>query len=100
MVVCAILEQQKQCAIMARMTKFDIAIQYHVVGVRKMLNRRIGELRIDNDLKQSMIAKFLHIDRTTYSKYETGRLDIPVPILVQLAKFHNTSTDYLLRFDR
>ena len=36
------------------------------------------------------------MSQTGYSKYETGENDIPTKILIELAKFYNTSVDYLL----
>lgn len=57
---------------------------------------RIRDLREDHDLKQSAIALQLGISQTCYSKYEIGTSDIPVTILIQLARFYNTSIDYLL----
>lgn len=57
---------------------------------------RIRDLREDHDLKQSAIAMQLGISQTCYSKYEIGTSDIPVAILIQLARFYNTSIDYLL----
>lgn len=53
-------------------------------------------LREDKDLSQKDMAAILHIHQTTYSDYELGNLNIPIPILKQLALFHNTSIDYLL----
>jgi len=57
---------------------------------------RIRDLREDHDLKQSAIAAKLGITQTCYSKYEIGTSEIPVLILVQLARIYNTSIDYLL----
>ena len=57
---------------------------------------RIRDLREDHDLKQSTIAAKLNITQTTYSKYEIGTSEIPVPILIKLARLYNTSIDYLL----
>ncbi|QEY35337.1 helix-turn-helix transcriptional regulator [Caproiciproducens galactitolivorans] len=31
-----------------------------------------------------------------YSDYELGKLNIPIPVLVKLADFYNTSIDYLV----
>ncbi len=42
------------------------------------------------------MAKVLGMSQTGYSKYETGENDIPTEILISLARFHNTSIDYLL----
>lgn len=58
--------------------------------------RRIKDLREDRDLTQQDIAALLGIGQTTYSRYESGLLDIPIASLVKLAKFYQTSTDYLL----
>ena len=57
---------------------------------------RIRDLREDKDLSQKEIAKILNMSQTGYSKYEVGTNDIPTKILIQLAKFYNTSIDYIL----
>lgn len=58
--------------------------------------RRLRELREDKDLNQSKVAQYLNMSQTGYSKYETGENDIPTKVLIDLAKFYNTSVDYLL----
>ncbi len=58
--------------------------------------KRIRDLREDHDLNQTEIAKILGMSQTGYSKYETGENDIPTAILIKLAKFYDTSIDYLL----
>ena len=58
--------------------------------------RRIRDLREDRDLNQTQVAKMLGMSQTGYSKYETGENDIPTQILIRLARFYNTSVDYLL----
>lgn len=58
--------------------------------------RRIRDLREDNDLNQTQVAKMLGMSQTGYSKYETGENDIPTAVLIKLADFYNTSIDYLL----
>ena len=57
---------------------------------------RIRDLREDRDLNQTQLAKKLGMSQTGYSKYETGENDISTAILIKLAKFYNTSIDYLL----
>ncbi len=57
---------------------------------------RIRDLREDRDLNQTEVAKILGMSQTGYSKYETGTNDIPTTILIKLARFYNTSIDYLL----
>ena len=57
---------------------------------------RIRDLREDNDKTQTDIADLLHISQATYSRYETGDLDIPHSALQILAYYYHTSVDYLL----
>lgn len=58
--------------------------------------KRIRDLREDNDLKQSDLAKYLKCTQVCYSYYENGQRDIPTDVLIKLADFYNTSIDYLL----
>ena len=58
--------------------------------------KRIRDLREDRDLTQTQVAQFLGMSQTGYSKYETGENDIPTAILLKLADFYQTTTDYLL----
>ena len=58
--------------------------------------KRIRDLREDADINQTEVAKMLGMSQTGYSKYETGENDIPTLVLIKLAKFYNTSVDYLL----
>ena len=57
---------------------------------------RIKDLREDNDITQKEIAEYLHIKQNTYSQYENGQRQLPLEALIALAKFYNTSTDYIL----
>lgn len=57
---------------------------------------RIRDLREDNDLSQSKIAELLNCSQTTYSRYETNELNIPIVSLKKLAIYYNTSVDYLI----
>lgn len=57
---------------------------------------RIRALREDKDLKQRELAEYLHCSQVSYSYYELGTRDIPSEVLIKLAQFHHTSTDYIL----
>ncbi|MFY9174966.1 MAG: helix-turn-helix transcriptional regulator [Peptococcia bacterium] len=57
---------------------------------------RIRHLRQDNDLTQAQVAEYLNIHQTTYSDYELGNLNIPIPVLDKLANLFETSVDYLV----
>ena len=56
---------------------------------------RLRDLREDADLNQTQVAQFLGMSQTGYSKYETGENDIPTQVLIKLAAFYKTSTDYI-----
>lgn len=57
---------------------------------------RLRNLREDRDLNQAALASVLHVSQATYSRYESGLLDIPSAGLIALARFYGTSVDYLL----
>ena len=57
---------------------------------------RLKDLREDKDLFQKDIAKLLNLNQQAYSRYETGNQTITTELLVKLALFYNTSTDYIL----
>ena len=58
--------------------------------------KRIRELREDKDLLQKDIASYLNCTQVAYSRYELGLRDIPTDVLIKLADYHKTSTDYIL----
>ena len=57
---------------------------------------RIKDLREDSDITQKEIADYLHIKQNTYSQYENGHRQLPIDILISIAKYYGTSTDYIL----
>ena len=57
---------------------------------------RIRNLREDKDLTQKDMATILNVAQTTYSDYELGKINIPLDTLRRIARFFNTSIDYLL----
>ena len=57
---------------------------------------RIRDLREDGDLFQKDLAEYLQCPQVCYSHYEMGKRDIPTDVLIKLADFYHTSTDYLL----
>lgn len=59
---------------------------------------RLTNLRVDNDIKQSDVAKVLNIKQSAYSKYEKRRVKLQVDDLIILCMFYNVSADYLLGF--
>ena len=57
---------------------------------------RIKDMREDKDLLQKDVAEFLNISQNNYSKYELGKINIPISTLKKMAIFFDTSIDYLL----
>ena len=44
---------------------------------------------------QKEVAAVLGIDQRVYSNYETGKREIPARLVIRLAAFYGTSTDYI-----
>lgn len=61
-----------------------------------MLFENIRNLREDNDKKQQELADYLNVKQTTYSKYELGKINIPIEVFIKLADYYNVSIDYLV----
>lgn len=61
-----------------------------------MIFPRIRDLREDRDWNQTKVAEYLGVRQTTYSKYELGKLPLPVDLLIKLADLYGVSVDYLL----
>jgi transcriptional regulator with XRE-family HTH domain len=70
----------------------------HIIKCRwgDIMYQRLKNLREDRDLNQQVLADLLNVSQATYSRYESGTLDIPTASLIKLAKFYRTSIDYLL----
>ena len=61
-----------------------------------MKYKRIRDLREYNDKLKKDIASLLGISQQYYSEYENGNRPIPVQHLITLAKFYNTTIDYIV----
>jgi transcriptional regulator with XRE-family HTH domain len=62
----------------------------------ELMYEQIRNLREDRDLSQKKMAELLNVTQATYSRYESGTLDIPSISLIKLAMFHKTSIDFLV----
>ena len=69
---------------------------FAVIGneVRTMKNMKL--LRVLSELTQAKVQKETGIDQSVLSKYETGEYTPRTENLLILAKFYNTSLDYLM----
>jgi transcriptional regulator with XRE-family HTH domain len=77
------------------MSTRDIPLTHNGFEVNAMYER-IRNIREDKDLTQAHMARYLNIHQTTYSDYELGKLNIPIPALIHIADYFGTSVDYLI----
>lgn len=56
---------------------------------------RVRDLREDKDKTQAQIAEKLNVGITTYRRWETGEREIPLHIIIELAKMYKVSLDYI-----
>ena len=59
---------------------------------------RMRDLREDNDYKQETVAKILGVSQTYYSRYELGKVPLPLEKFIILCELYKISADYLLGF--
>lgn len=89
-------------AVLIRLSEFYHVSTDYLLGLTDQLPgeplflARIRLLREEHDWTQQQVANRLHIHRRTYDAYEAGATDVPVEILIALARLYNVSTDYLL----
>ncbi len=56
----------------------------------------IRNLREDVDQTQTQLAEYLNVKQTTYSKYELGKINVPVEVLIKLADYYDVTIDYIV----
>jgi len=61
-----------------------------------MQSERIRGLREKHNYTQKKLSELLHVSQATYSRYESGALDIPIQALIMLADLYGVSVDYIL----
>ncbi len=71
-----------------------MSISQHEISYN--VSMKLKELREENNLSQKEVANFLNIKQNTYSQYETNKRQLPIDVLIKLAKFYKTTTDYIL----
>ncbi len=59
---------------------------------------RLRALRQQEGMTQEELAEVLHLEsKKSVSHYENGRREIPFTLLIQVADYFHTTTDYILR---
>lgn len=61
-----------------------------------IMYRRIRDLREDHDLTQKKLGEAVGVSQRTYAYYESGQRMLTPQVLCALARFYDTSVDYLL----
>ena len=61
-----------------------------------MIYQRVRDLREDHDWNQEYVAEKIGITQTTYSKYELGKVNIPLDMMRKWADLYHVSVDYLI----
>ena len=62
--------------------------------------KRLKKLRIENGYTQEQIAFILHTRQEQYSKYESGKRELPVKHLIALCCLYRVSADYILGIEK
>ena len=60
-----------------------------------LLHERIKNLRFSRNLTQEQLAQQLHISRSAYALYETGKRQLGYDLLCTIADFYHVNIDYL-----
>lgn len=60
-----------------------------------MFYPRLRDLKEDEELKQSTVAKLINSSENQYGRYERGENDIPLEKALILANYYNVSLDYI-----
>lgn len=50
-------------------------------------------------LTQHEISDHIAVSRSRYASYETGRIEVPIDVLIRLSKFYNVTIDVMLKVD-
>lgn len=61
-----------------------------------IIGERLVELRKERGFSQKEVAKMLGIDRSNYSKYELGKLEVNPAMIRKLTELYNVSADYII----
>lgn len=64
--------------------------------MKNNFSKNLKNLRIDNDIKQSALAKILNISQGAYAKYESGQREPSFDTLVKISNLFKVSIDDLL----
>ncbi len=61
-----------------------------------MISEKIKELRLENKISQSELAKILNVSNKTISHWESNYTEPPISAIIQLKNYFNVSYEELL----
>lgn len=61
-----------------------------------MVNNRIRELRKNQNMSQEALAEVIHTTQQAVSRMENHAYDIPSESLIEMARYFEVTTDYIL----
>ncbi len=64
----------------------------------EIVGERLRILRNSEGKRQKELSELLRTTQQIYSKYETGKSDLPLRHLMTLARYYDVSVDYLLGY--
>lgn len=56
---------------------------------------RLRELRKEHNISAEELAKKLNVNKSTISRYETGKTEPYLPFVIKIANYFNVSLDWL-----
>ena len=62
-----------------------------------LYENRLEELKEEFNYKSKDIAKYLKVNKSTYSEWEHNKIPIPTRRLIQFANFYKVNIDYILK---
>ena len=74
-----------------------VSISQHEITYNNYM--KLKDLREENNFTQNQIATYLNIKQNTYSQYENEKRQLPIDVLIKLAKFYKVTTDYILELE-
>lgn len=60
--------------------------------------KRLRELRLEKKVSQQQLADILHVTQQSIHKYEHGTAEPDLSIIIAMAKYFDTSVDYLIGY--
>lgn len=61
--------------------------------MKHKFGERLRQLRKENDISAEKLAQILDINKSTISRYETGKRDPYMPFVQKIAAYFNVSID-------